>query len=423
MSPLKIARLISLFILLQFSVRAQITSVFSDEFPDSSRTRVGMTGDYGINSNALTGEFVSTFYKGGFIDKEMKDRVLDRARNLNVMGADLNYGIYAAFRPDSVFHKKNLSFFVSLRDRAHMDMQFSKDLYKVGFYGNAAYAGKTANFNEFSLNVLRYQQFQVGVFSSKNDSVARFGIALSVLKGEQYASVFCDKAELYTSEDGQYIDFNTNMQVVQSDTAKKGIGAFNGTGASVDIYFEAPFVTRFGRSKLKVSVTDIGAIKFNDKTLYLNQDSLFHYSGFHVHSVYDLQDSTFAKNSQDSIVSKIAPFRKQSYSATLPSVLNLSYETQFGRRLTTTEGIRYIFNGNYHLLIYMRGNFKISPKIYASATFGYGGYGKFNYGIGLFANLGKGFMVYAGSNNLEGFVAPKKACGQGAYISLAKNFK
>ena len=34
-----------------------------------------------------------------------------------------------------------------------------------------------------------------------------------------------------------------------------------------------------------------------------------------------------------------------------------------------------------------------------------------------------GFIIYAGSTNLEGFVTPKKACGQSAYISLVKNFK
>jgi hypothetical protein len=142
-----------------------------------------------------------------------------------------------------------------------------------------------------------------------------------------------------------------------------------------------------------------------------------------VNSIYDLQDSTFAANSQDSIFNSIVPYRKQKYSATLPSVLNLTYETQLGKRFLMTEGIRYVFNGNYHLLMYLRGNFMITPKFHASATFGYGGYGKFNYGVGVFASLGKGFIVYAGSNNLEGFIVPKKTCGQGAYISLVKNFK
>lgn len=418
----KILFILFVFVI-QFKSEAQIAAIFSDEFPDSTKVRVGLVGDFGINSTSLTSEFVSKFYKGGFIDSDLKDKVLDRTRNTNIIGADLNYGVYVGIKLDSLFHKENVSLFFSVRDRAHFDARFSKDFYKVGFYGNAPYAGKTANFNDFNLNLLRYQQLQIGLFSSKYDSAARWGIAVSILKGEQYASILAQKAELYTSADGQYIDFNTEMEVAKSDTAKKGIGAFNGIGASIDVYFEAPFKTRFGNSKLRVSVTDIGSIKFNSNSLYLNQDSLFHYTGFHVNSIYDLQDSTFASTSQDSIISAVAPFEKRSFSVTLPSTLNLSYETQFNKHIEMVEGIRYVFNGNYRLLVYLKGNFTINPKFIVSATIGYGGYGKFNYGLGAFANLGKGFIVYAGSNNLEGFITPKKTCGQSAYISLVKNFK
>ena len=215
-----------LFILTLFTIQnkteAQISAIFSDEFPDSTKVRVGLTADYGINASALTAQFVSKFYKGGFIDVDLKDQVLSRTKNMNTIGGDLNYGVYVGIKLDSLCHKQNVSLFFSLRDRAHFDARYSKDFYKVGFYGNSDFRGETANFNDFNLNFLRYQQLQVGLFSSKYDSAARWGIALSFLKGEQYASIFAQKAELFTSEDCQYIDFNTNMQVAKSDTSKKG---------------------------------------------------------------------------------------------------------------------------------------------------------------------------------------------------------
>jgi Family of unknown function (DUF5723) len=412
-----------LFTGIQYTSTAQIAAIFADEFPDSAKTRIGITGDFSFNSNALTAAFTSKFYKGGYIDTDLKNSVLSKAKNQNRIGEDLSYGVYIGLKLDSIFHKKNVSLFFSIRDRQHFDAQFSKDLFKVGFYGNASYAGKIADFNKFSLNLLRYQQLQIGLFSSKYDSAARWGIAVSLLKGEQYASIYAKKAELFTSEDGQYIDFNTDMTVIQSDKTKKGIAAVNGIGASVDIYFEAPFKTRFGDSKLRVSIADIGAIKFNSQTQYLNQDSLFHYAGFTVNSIYDLQDSTFGSTTQDSIINKIAPFKKQSYSATLPSTLHLSYETQLNKYIQTVEGIRYVFNGNYRLLYYLKENISINKHLMISATFAYGGYGTFNYGLGMYANFGKGIVLYAGSNNLEGFIAPKKFAGQGVYISLVKNFK
>ncbi len=402
---------------------AQIPLIYSDTFPDSASMRVGMGGEYGLNANAFTTKFISKFYSGGYIDNNLKNEVLDKTKNKNRMGADINYGIYAAFKLDSLFHKKDFSVFVSIRDRQHFDAAYSKDFYKVGFYGNAQFAGKTADFNGFNLNLIRYQQLQIGLFSSKLDSAARWGIGISLLKGEQYASIFAKKAELFTSEDGQYIDFNTSIQAAQSDTSKKGMAAFNGIGASIDIYFEAPFKTKIGDSKLTFSVADIGLIQFNRNTLYMNQDSLFNYSGFNVTSIYDLQDSTFSGFSQDSIINGIAPFKKQKINVTLPSTLNLVYSTCLSPKFTLSEGIRYVFNGNYNLLFYIKGNYSFNKKIALSATVGHGGYGNMCYGIGIYANIAKGFMIYAGSNNLEGFIMPNKTAGQGAYISLVKNFK
>ncbi len=417
-------KLTSLLLLFHFiNAEAQIANIFADEFPDSAKTRIGIFANYGLGSNNLTNAFVEKFYTGGYINSELKDEVLSRTKNKNRIGADINGGIYGAFKLDSLCHRKNLSIFFAVKDREHFDAGFSKDLYKVGFYGNAAYAGKTADFNGFNMNLLRYQQFEIGLFSAKYDSAARWGIGVSFLKGEQYASIYAKKAELFTSDDGQYIDFNTSLAVAQSDTAHKGYGAFNGYGASVDIYFEAPFKTKFGDSKIKVSVSDVGLIQYNQKTLYLNQDSLFHFTGFQVNSIYDLQDSTTGRASQDSIIKGIAPFKKRTVTATLPAILNLSFETKFSKYFELSEGIHYVFNANYNLLYYVKGNFYFTRKFMLSATLSYGGYSTFNYGVGVFANFGKGFILYAGTNNVEGYIVPKKTTAQGAYVSFIKNFK
>ncbi len=405
----------------QFASKGQISTILANEFEDSAKTRVGIIGEYSLNSNALTTKFISKFYTGGHLDTDLKNSVLNRLGSKNRIGADINYGIYATFKLDSLFHKKNVDLFFSLREREHFDALFSEDLYRVGFYGNAQYAGKVANFNGFNLNIIRYQQLQVGI-SYKLDSGARLGFGISFLKGVEYLSVLAKKAELFTSEDGQYIDFNTSMSVMQSDSANKGMGAFNGSGVSVDLYFEAPYKTKFGVSKLRVSVSDIGFIHFNQQSLTLKQDSLFHYTGVNVNSIFDMQSSTFSKTSQDSITNAVAPLKKESFNATLPTILNVSIETQFSKKISLMEGIRYMYNANYTLFVYLKGSYAVTKTFILSATFGYGGYGKFNYGLGASAKLGKGFIINGGCSNIEGYIAPSKACGQGAYLSLVKQF-
>ena len=70
----------------QFVSQAQIASIFADEFPDSAKTRIGIGGEYELNSNALTSAFISKFYKGGYIDTDLKNSVLDRVKNKNSNG-------------------------------------------------------------------------------------------------------------------------------------------------------------------------------------------------------------------------------------------------------------------------------------------------------------------------------------------------
>jgi hypothetical protein len=411
------------YLLILFSNgKAQIATLFTEDLSDLPNARVGITSDNFVNASSLTTKFINKFYTGGYIDATLKNQVRSKTKNSNRMGAELNEGIFASFKLDSLFHKDAFHLFLSVRDRFHFDARFPKDFFNVGFYGNAEYAGRTADLSDFNLNMLRYQQFQIGIFSSKLDSAARWGIGLSFLKGEQYYSVLARKAKLFTSDDGQYIDFDTDIEMAQSNPSNKGLKAINGYGASMDIYFEAPFQTSFGPSKLVVSVADIGLIRFNDQSIYRKQDSLFHYAGFRVKSIFDLQDSTFLQTSQDSIQNKILPSKKRSVTTTLPSTFNLSFESKINSHFHLAEGIHYIFNANYKLLAYLKGNIYFNKNVMISATIGYGGYAGFNCGIGLGANLGAGFSLYAGSNNLEGFLFPAKTAGRAAYFSIIKNF-
>lgn len=408
--------------LIALNSEAQIAKIFANDFTDSNTLRFGIISDYDLNSNAITNTFSKKFYTGGYINNDLKNTVLNRVKNNNRIGGNINNGIYAAFKLNS-FDYKNVSVFFSIRDRAHFDAAFSKDLYKIGFYGNSQYVGKTANIGNFDLNLIRYQQIQVGIFSTDLDSAARWGIGVSFIKGEQYLNVTAKKAELFTSMDGQFINLNTELSAAKSDTSKKGIAAFNGSGASVDLFFEAPLQTRLGPSKITASVSDVGAIRFNEQTLSMSQDTIFNYSGFKINNIFDLRDSTIGSRAKDSIVNSIAPFKKHAYSVTLPAILNFSFETKFTKWFRLTEGIRYVFNANYKLQYYLTGNFHVNSKLILSPTFAYGGYGIFNYGFNVSAKLGKSFVIYAGSNNVEGFIIPKKTTGQGAYICLIKKFK
>lgn len=411
-----------LFVLTYINAPAQISAIFQNNISDSTKVRIGFLGDYNLNATSLTNSFMTKFYTGGFIDSDLKNAVLDRTKDKNRIGAEINFGMHGAFKMDTLFHKNYFHLFFSIRNRAHFDAQFSKDFYTVGFYGNSQYTGKTANFNDFNLNLYRYQQFQIGLFASNAECIARWGVALSLLKGEQYASVNAKTAEFYTDANANYVNFNTSIEIAQSDINNKGLKAFNGYGTSLDIFIETAFKKHDGKSKLKIEITDIGLIKFNDQSLYLQQDSLFHFNGFYVKNIYDLKDSIFKNASQTGIKKSLFPLENKSYTVIIPANLNLTFETKFNSHFHLIEGIRYIFNANYSLLSYIMTNIYFTKNFMLSTSIGYGGYSNFNYGIGLSANLGSGFIINTGSHNIEGYLVPTKTSGQGAYFSLIKTF-
>lgn len=404
------------------AANAQVSLFFANEFNESQKSQIGIMGDYDINSNAITNAFTQKFSRGGYIDEELKKSVLKKLHSSNRIGGNVNYGIYGSFKLDPNGKHKHTSLFFSVRDRTHFDAQFSKDLFRIGFYGNAAHAGQTANLGNFGLNNIVYQQLQFGVFSSKIDSAARWGVGVSFLSGERYFAARASRAELYTALDGQYVNLNTNLSAFQSDTANDGILATNGLGASLELFFEAPFSTPVGKSIITASVADLGAIRFNEKTLMVEHDTMFNYQGFQIASLKDLKDSTLGTTLKDSISNIIVPFKKQAYSVTLPATFHLSLSTQFKHYFHLTEGIRYVFNANNKLLAYLTASFFIKQNYMLATTFAYGGYGTFNYGISTSIKLPKKFIVRAGSNNIEGFILPEKTTGQSAYFSLVKQF-
>lgn len=404
------------------TAKGQVESFFVSEFDSPERTSVGILSNYDIKSNNITSAFSNKFITGGFIDDELKNSVLDRSKNANRIGGNLNSGIFSTFGLTSDTAQNNLNLFVSIKDRAHFDMGFSKDLFRLSFYGNSDYLGKTANLNQFSINFLRYQQLQVGIYSPAKDSMASWGVGLSFIKGEEYLSLLANRAELFTSSDGQSMSLDTEILTVQSDTANKGLTAFNGYGASLDLFFEAPFDTRIGISKIKISVSDIGSIYYNNKTIVRRQDSILTYTGVDIANVSGLQDTTLESWVKDSIIEAVVPYKQDSYAVTLPAVLNLSFNTMLNEKISISEGVQYIFNANYKVLFYAKGSFYINPKLLLSTTLGYGGYGNFNCGVNISAMLAKRFILYIGSNNIEGFILPKKASGQAGYISLIKKF-
>lgn len=408
-------------VLVSYTATAQIEEIFPDTINRKFNYISGGFAGFEMNSNAIDIDFAQGFYRGDFIDNERKDRISGRLTNENRMGADINYGVFYSWRPDSLFGSSDVSVFVSLKNSEHYDLRYSRDLFRTVFYGNREFAGDTAYLGNFNTQLLRYQKLQFGVLWSNLDSTAKLGIALSALNAEQYFRMEARNAELMTGADGEYIDFNTSVNVFRSDTSNKGFAQFNGFGISTDIYFEAPYKGKKRKGKILISISDIGLMAWNDRSQTYSRDSLYHFEGVQVNDLFHAGDSSLNHFSADSVFAAITEMRTQSFTSSLPATVHLK-QTTYYRNFELSKGFRYMFNANYKGFYYLEGIYHFRGKLNAGLNAGFGGYGRFSFGASVNKEFGQGLYVGIASRHLEGLVAPKQFGGAGAFVTLRQKF-
>jgi hypothetical protein len=375
--------------------------------------------DFDAGSNGMNNRMLSKLLFGGYIDNNMKNESSKLLKGENKLGVNLIYGVNAFFKGNS-----KVDILVGVKDQEIVNATYTYDFYNLMFYGNQMYKGKTANLAGSNVNALRFQEVKVGFIRHNFDSIARIGVSVSFLKGEQLLYLKANKgSSLYTSGDGSEIIFNSNFNMALSDTSNKHFYGFNGVGASADIFFETPYKSRVGkRSVLIVNANNIGFIHWLSNSVQYSSDSTLRFSGYHVNNIFDLKDSTLNRINRDSVVYSLTHARKESFNVNIPTNLVIINRIYFGRqRFSLSTGFRHIFNANYIPYVFVEPEYRYRNFLFAFHT-GYGGYVRLNVGASATWNA-KGWFVKLGSNSLQGYVLPGKTGGQGAFVSIAKKFK
>jgi hypothetical protein len=394
-----------------------------DSTVSSRYLEIDLSGSFYINSNAITAEFMNRFYQGGYIDTEMKDRVKDKLKYSNRIGGDLDYGPTITWKPDSLWHRKNLSVVVALKDRFHYDAGFSRDFFNVIMYGNKSYAGATADLGNFTLNLLRYQQLRAGLEWEGDTSRGSYGISISILKGERDMLIDAGRGFLTTSADGTMIDLDLGMTMRQTDTAQTGFGAFNGMGFSTDFYYEMPYLTWYNEGLLRLEVNDLGFIRWNTRSVYYKVDSVYHYSGIDIDNITELQYNTFPQGDPDSIIQNHVKYGTEPYTRIVPGMFTVSATTYYGKKFIWEKGMRFRMAANCKPYYYSAFSWLACKNFSATWTAAYGGYGGFNTGLELdYTWVKRQLRIHLDSYYLGGFIAPKQFCGQGVAAGITKRF-
>lgn len=379
---------------------------------------VSVDAEYDAGSNGTNQILINKLLTGGYISNNDKAQSAKYLRGYNNFGVNLNYNVNAFIKGG-----KKHDFLIGFKNQEILNATYTKDFFNLMFYGNQMYKGKTADLAFCNVNALRFQEIKFGAIMHSVDSVAKIGVSLSFIKGEQLFFINTNKnSSLFTSTDGSELVFNSKFNLAISDTNNKNLTSFNGIGASADLFFETPYKSKFGeKSILIVNANNIGFIHWRNNSVQYSSDSTFKFSGYTVDNIFDLKDSTLNKIKTDSIALSLTNARQENFNVNIPTNLVIINKIIWNKNWVTNFGFRHIFNANYKPYLFIEPEF-IKNKFTFCLHVGYGGYVRAGFGASV-AYESNNWYFKLGSNHLQGLILPKYTSGQGVFISLAKKLK
>lgn len=379
--------------------------------------KVGMNGFYNINSTTFTNEFYRYFINGGYLGNDVKERVEKKLSGKNYLGGDINTGIFFSVKQQDTL-KPGLVFFGGIRDVEHLDFTFNDDLFKLAMYGNSSFKGDTANFGSLRGQLLRYQKIEGGLFTANK----KFGVALAYIKGEQFLKVEVPNATLYTSEDATLLNLNINGYWQTSDTSNKKLMAFNGHGASLSLFYKYTFKEDESRY-INIEMNDLGFIRWGNKSLTRSFDTSYTFEGVIVNNLLNFNNAELGNNtSEDSLINRFSNVKQAASNTFIPLGFHLAYYHKLNEKFTLINGVIYRIAAQHIPFLYLQPQYKLNEHIKLIARAAYGGYGKFHFATGINGKIKDKWHIGITVDNMEGFIAPKQAGGNGMSIRLAKEF-
>lgn len=272
------------FLLLTIAARAQFVPLYTDsvvDLPGRWNHRIRVEGALDFNTSAVRNELPWALYRGGHVERELRERSADQLRADNTAGFVLGARIGWTGR-DCFLGKRHWRPVVSIAQQEIMGLRFTEDLFRLTFFGNAAYADRTADLSPSAFQRMSFRSAGVGVTDDRTGSFLR----LDLVQGGSFTEVDVSAADLYTAPDGRLLSTSLNGHFHASDTAGNGYERYNGLGASLSGRWSIALAN--GKFQVAVGADDLGFVRWNGHSVHLEKDTLIDYRGVDVTDLLDI---------------------------------------------------------------------------------------------------------------------------------------
>jgi hypothetical protein len=376
-----------------------------------SKLEIGFNID-GQSSSSLNNAMLNA---SGFIDNNLKDENYERLGDLNRGGTSSDAKIFYRRRYAEIRGIKNLGFYFALEHHYLDENMFTKDLYRLTFYGNKEYAGKCADLTNTARHYLNYYQLKAGLERISGNSRHRYGANLAFNMGNRLNTFrFYEPSGLFTNSTGTELILKSDAEYNESDTARTDWYQLNGFGAGLDIFYE---FRKEGKFKILFSIENLGFIRWNNQYMHFAEKEHYSYSGFDVNNVFEISESI--SPSGDTLMNYIYTHgERAAASIGTPADIKLRYT-----QLLLSGKVEMNLLAHYRAFSYMMpllqwdATYALGEALKAGPVLSYGGYTGFNAGLKLDLRLLRKLYIRLESRYITGF-AQHSFSGIGGFINF-----
>jgi hypothetical protein len=354
------------------------------------------TADYA--STSLHKSLTQKLFYGGEITDEIKDKSLKLHRGINQFGFDLNAEIeYRNFQVN-LFGKSTWGFTVKAGYYSFINALYSKDLFKLGFYGNDSFIGSTASISGTQFAAYGYQKIGFGWLDKKSKS----SVSLNIYNLSNYSDALVRTGEIFQSQsiDSLSIAFDGRASFTNGTSFFKGFGA----GLDADIRLTVPTKNN-NVVYYQFLAKNVGFTSLRESMNRYSGDTVFTFTGLTLNQA--LNGGSFL-DSNFSVLDTLGVQQSQAKTTVfLPGFLQFSklVDANSTRKLQEFYGIRLFLSSIYNPLVFAGLDYRIHLGKTNALNVGlnacYGGFSKFRFGI--YSNLRiKNWNLGLASENIIG---------------------
>ena len=391
------------FVLMQSALNAQrfVNPTWLNLGP--KKASVGAYGYGSISSAEVTNSFLLNITKPEQLDAQVKsDQLANFKTSNNLVGGNYSLGLQGGF------HLPNLcaGLVFNFSDEAHLSASFPGDLGKFVFDGNKQFAGREADFSRTSFNVLRYQKMGAGLNFEPAEDI-KYGFIVSFLNGESTASLNLNNGGVYTSLIGDSVSYNLRGTAFYSDTSNTGFFKDNGGGVAVDLFFSQRLDVFNERLQVSALLMNVGMIQWHPETEAYLVDTTVSTRGIELNDLETAQSTINAYDLEDSLLGAITSgFSRATMNQVIPGFMQFEISRVIDKGFDAGAGVTIRWQTISRSYSWLNLGYRFSPGFMIKSELGYGGYGRFQAGLGA-SYRNECFAATLRIANIEAVIAPK----------------